>query len=217
MKLTAILSTVLLVLSVGVFTACQPASDNRPIATTATPSPETVDTAAIEAELKRIENDWPRVVREKDVAAVRRVEADDVVFVLPDGSLTTKEQDIKDMERGALTADSWEILDLKVNVLDADAATVLIHSKVTNGKYTMPNGQSIDISGEYRSIDTFARRNGEWKIVAGAGARVMQPSAATTPSPRVSPAATASPAARTSPATRPSPETRPSAAATATP
>lgn len=208
MKQTAILSTVLLVLSAGVFTACQPAADNRAV-TTATPTPETVDTAAIEAELKRIENDWPRVVREKDVAAVRRVEADDAMFVYPDGTVGTKEQDIKDMETGALTADSWEVLDLKVNVLDADAATVMGHTRVTNGKYKMPDGKTIDISGEYRFIDTFVRRNGEWKLVAGAGSRVMTPSAAASPtaSPKASPATAASPAVRTSPATRPSPAT----------
>ena len=217
MKRTAFLSTFLLVVSFGLFTACQPAADNRAVTTTATPSPEVVDTAAIETELRRIENDWPRVVREKDVAAVRRVEADDAVFVLPDGNLTTKEQDIKDMESGALSGE-WQVLDLKVNVLDADAATVLGHQRVTNGKYKMPNGTTIDISGEYRFVDTFVRRNGEWKLVAGAGVKVSQPTASaspsTSPSPRVSPTTAASPAARPPAATRPSPA---AAAPSATP
>ena len=208
MKRTAFLLTFLFVMSFGLFTACQPAADNRAVTTTATPSPEVVDTAAIETELKRIENDWPRVVREKDVANIRRVEADDGMFVTPDGNVSTKEQDIKDVESGALTGD-WQVLDLKVNVLDADAATVLGHTRVTNGKYRMPNGTTIDISGEYRFVDTFVRRNGEWKLVAAAGARIASPSPTASPTAtvRVSPTPAVSPAARTSPASRPSPAT----------
>src|SRR5688500_10234876 len=68
--------------------ACQPAADtNRSdsLAPNTNSGREAVDTAAIEAELLRIENDWPRVIKEKDVAAVGRVEADDVVIVYPDG------------------------------------------------------------------------------------------------------------------------------------
>src|SRR2546422_4871723 len=57
----------------------------------------TPDKAAIEAELTRIENDWPRIIKEHDAAAVRRMEADDAVFIYPDGSLVGKDQDIKDI------------------------------------------------------------------------------------------------------------------------
>src|SRR6267142_3469002 len=78
---------------------------------TATPEP-TPDKAAIEAELTRIENDWPRIIKEHDGAAIRRMEADDAVFVYPDGSLGDKAQDIKDTESGALSADSWEVADV---------------------------------------------------------------------------------------------------------
>jgi ketosteroid isomerase-like protein len=195
-----------------VMAACQPATQDTNRSAIATPSPETVDTAAIETELLRIENDWPRVMREKDGAAVRRVEADDVVIVYPDGSLGDKNQDIKDVESGALTAESIEMTDLKVRVLDKDAAVVTGRTIVKNGKYKMPSGQSLDISGQYRFVDTFARRNGEWKLVAGAGVPVRQPPAAS-PSPSVSPAAspraTVSPAATRSPATRPSPTATP--------
>src|SRR5260370_38084166 len=68
----------------------------------------TPDKASIEAELMRIENDWPRIIKEHDAAAVRRSAADDPGFVYPDGSLVGKDQDIKDVESGALSADPWE-------------------------------------------------------------------------------------------------------------
>jgi ketosteroid isomerase-like protein len=182
---------------------CQPsATTNR----AATPSntnaeKESVNPAAIEAELLRIERDFPRVVKEKDVEAMRRVEADDAVLVYPDGRLGNKEQDIKDVESGALSADSWEVADLKVNVLDADAAVVSGRAIVKGGKFKNPDGKTIDISGEYRFIDTFARRNRQWKLVAGASTAVQEPSAAAVgPSP-------ATPAAKASPA-KPSPSPR---------
>src|ERR1700704_1154863 len=90
-----------LAFSLVLLSGCQKASDDTNRAAPA-PTTETIDTAAIETELRRIENDWPRVIREKDVEAVKRVEADDGIFVYPDGNVGDKNTDIQDMERGAL-------------------------------------------------------------------------------------------------------------------
>lgn len=192
---------------------CQKAAENLNSAPAASPTAETVDTAAIETELLKIENDWPRIIKEKDVEAVKRVEADDGFFVYPDGTVGDKATDLKDMEAGAMSADLWEVKDLKVTVLDKDAAFVSGRSVVKNGKYKLPNGKSIDISGEYRFIDTFARRNGEWKLVAGASTQVREPGA--TPSPMASPAA--SPTAKPSPVMTASPGAKPSPVVAASP
>jgi hypothetical protein len=184
------------------FCACQKAAENsRPAV--ASPTAETVDTAAIEAELMKIENDWPRIIKERDVATVKRIEAEDAVFVYPDGSIGDKAKDVSDMESGALSADSWEVLDVKVTVLNKDAAFVSGRSVVKNGKYKLPNGKSLDISGQYRFIDTYARRNGQWQEVAGATTPIVAPEP--TPSPVASPAAKASPSIAASPAMKPSP------------
>ena len=188
--------------------ACQPAADTNRSDVSAPNSnsrAEVVDTAAIEAELRRIENDWPRIIKERDVAAVGRVEADDVILVYPDGSVGNKQQELTDVAAGNLTADSLEIKDLQVKVLDADAAIVLGHNALKNGKLKLPDGKTMDITGEYRFIDTFARRNGEWKLVAGISTRIMAPAASA--SPAASPGAKTSPsAAAASPAAaRPSP------------
>lgn len=205
MKLRDLLALSLLLVVPTVLSGCQPAGvdTNRSAVTTATP--ETVDTAAIESELLRIENDWPRVIREKDGAAARRVEADDLYLVYPDGSVGNKEQDVKDVENGMLVADSLEMADLKVHVLDKDVAYASGRIIVTNGKIKLPNGKTMDISGQYRFIDTFARRNGEWKLVAGASVPLRQPVASGSPSPAVSPSVKASPAAAASPTVRTSP------------
>lgn len=197
-----------LLFSVVLLSGCQPAKE-----TNIAPGPntnsgkETVDKAAIEAALLRIENDWPRVMKEKDAEAVRRVNADDVILVDPDGVLKDKAQDVKDIESGALSEASVEMADLKVNVLSGDAAVVVGRIIVKSGKYKTPDGKSIDISGQYRFVDTFAKRNGEWKLVAGASVPVRQPVAAA--SPTVSPAAKASPTITASPAVKASPASTP--------
>jgi ketosteroid isomerase-like protein len=219
MKRKGVLAVFCLGFSLVILNGCQPGTETNRSAQEANTNSgkETVDTASIQAELLRIENDWPRVIKEKDVAAVQRVEADDAVFVYPDGSLGDRAQDIKDMETGALSAESWEVTDLKVNVLDQESAVVSGRSIVKNGKYKTPDGKTIDISGQYRFIDTFARRNGEWKLVAGASVPIRQPAAAASPAISASPAAQTSPAKAASPATRASPATKASPATTATP
>jgi len=184
----------------------QPTTSTNTNMAIAEPTP---DRAAIETELKKIENDWPRIMKEHDASAVKRIEADDAVFIYPDGSSGDKAQDVKDIESGALSADSWEIADLKVNVLDNDSAVVSGRSIVKGGKYKMTDGKTQDISGEYRWIDTYARRNGQWQVVAGASTPVMKgPAGKPMPSPSLSPSPKASPAAKASPTTRPSPATK---------
>jgi len=162
----------------------------------------TPDKAAIEAELTRIENDWPRIIKERDGDAVRRIEADDVVIVYPDGTPGGKDQDLKDIESGALTADSWEVSEVAIKVLDKDSAIVTVRSVVKGGKYKAPDGKTNDISGEYRSVDTFVRRNEQWQLIGTASVKVRGPSSAamTSPTPRASPSMKPSPTAKTTPA-----------------
>lgn len=193
--------------------ANQQTSNSNALAT-ATPEP-TPDNAAISAELTRIENDWARIIKDRDGATVRQIEADDVIILYPDGSLGTKEDDAKDIESGAMTFDSWETSDVKVNVLSKDFALATLRYNVKNAKVKAPDGKTTDISGQYLSVDTFARRNGQWQFVALSSVKVQSPIA--TPSPTAKALPSASPAGtkpvstpRPSPVIRPSPVARPS-------
>lgn len=178
------------------------ASTNRNVA-----MPEaTPDRAAIETELTRIENDWPRIIKERDSAAVQRIEADDVMLVYPDGSLGSKQRDITDIGSGALSADSWDVSEIRVNVLDNNSAVVSLRNVVTNGKYKMADGRTQNISGQFRSIDTFTRRNGLWQLVGSATVQIPgTPPPAAKASPTGSPAAKATPVMKPSPAMKSSP------------
>jgi ketosteroid isomerase-like protein len=200
-----------LVCSLILVVACQPAGvETNRSAVATTPTPEVVNTAAIETELLRIENDWPRIIREKDVAAVGRIMADDIILIYPDGNVGNKEQELKDIGAGALTAESIEMADLKVHVIDNDAAYVTGRTVLNRAKYQPTTEVALEISGHYRFLDTFARRNGEWKLVAGASVPLRQPPTAS-PSPTVSVSPASSPATRPSPASTRSPGASPAA------
>ena len=198
----AALSTLL---QFGCATPPNPPSTNANMAT-----PEaTPDTAAIEKELLRIENDWPRVIKERDGQAVRRVDADDVHLLSWDGSVSGKEDDAKFIESGAITSESIQMSDLKVTILDKDAAVVTGLMDIKGGKIKAPD-RTVDVSGPYRFVDTFARRNNEWKLIASSSVRVLNPvSAAASPTPKASPSA--------SPAVKPTPSVKPTPTARATP
>jgi len=214
--LSVVILLAAMALAFSQFGCAAPQNNNTSTVSTATPEP-TPDKAAIEAELIKIENDWPRIIKERDGAAVRRMEADDAFIVYPDGQAGGREQDIKDIEAGALSADSWEIADLKVNVLDKDAAVVSLRNTVKNGKYKMADGRSNDISGQYRSVDTFMRRDGQWQLVASATVKIQAPTAAASPTPKASLSPGAAPAITPAAKAKEPPPPKPSPAAKASP
>jgi len=159
---------------------CNPSADtNSPLTTnrnSATPPAETVNVASVETELKKIESDWANAYKTKDAATVRRVLADDAVMTYPDGTLGTKSDEIQFAETGAFSAESWETLDQKVKVLDADAALMTGRTVIKNGKLKDPKSQQmIDISGEYRFLDVFAKRNGSWQVIASQVTKIASP------------------------------------------
>lgn len=130
-------------------------------------APEPVNTASIEAELIKMERDWAGAFRTRDAETVRRILADDIVITYPDGVRATKQEEVQAIETGAITADSWELVDTKVTVLDANAAFITGKGVVKNGFSKDPKGgKPIDISGEYYFLDVYAKKNGRWQAVA---------------------------------------------------
>lgn len=184
-------STALMLLFIAALTslsgcASAPNNSNANIAV-ATPEP-TPDKATIETELTGIENDWPRIIKERDGATVRRIEADDVVIIYPDGSTGTKEEDAKSIEAGLFTFDSWDTLEVRVNVIDKNLAIVTLHYEVKKAIVRSADGKSsMDMSGQYLSLDTFARRNGQWQFIALSSVKIKPEVLAAMPKPTPSP------------------------------
>ena len=191
-------------LMVIVLSGCQPAADtNRNLAAaSATPAKETFDPVAIEAEVIRIEREWYNATKTHNADAAKGFLADNAVIVYPDGTSATKADEIRSIESGAMSSDSYEMVESKVTVINADSAFITGRSVIKNGKYNVPGQKKpIDISGEYRFLDVYARRDGKWQVVASQAVKI-EPAAVA--------AAAASPAASVSPsraAASPSPKT----------
>ncbi len=143
--------------------------------TTANANAPAANTAAVETELMQMEHDWADTIKTRDVAVIKRIEAEDITLVYPTGTTGDRAQDVKDLESGALTADAWDLSDMKVRVFDQDAAVVTGRSTIKNGKYKNTNGKVDDISGEYRFTDMFVKRGGHWQVVASQGTKVQKP------------------------------------------
>jgi ketosteroid isomerase-like protein len=200
----SVLSVALVLLTVLGLAGCQPARDTNLNATaTASPAKETFDPAAIQAEVLNVERDWFRAGETYDVEAIRRIVADDAVLVYPDGTPGTKADEVRIAETKAITG-RWEMIDPKVTVLSADSAFITGRSSIKDGKYKEPTmAKAIDISGEYRFLDVYARRNGRWQVVASQATKVAVQTPAASPtasaaaappsSPRPSPTATKTP------------------------
>jgi ketosteroid isomerase-like protein len=186
-------------LIVLVLTGCQPAADtNRNLAAaSATPARETFDPTAIEAEVIRIEREWYNATKTHSAEAAKGFLADNAVIVYPDGTAATKADEIRAIESGEMTADTYEMLESKVTVINADSAFITGRSTIKNGKYAVPGQKKpIDISGEYRFLDVYARRDGKWQVVASQAVKIDP---AVVAAAAASPAASASPSAKTSP------------------
>jgi ketosteroid isomerase-like protein len=141
-----------------------------------TATPEKIDTAAIQTELIKLEREWADAVKNGDADTVRRVLADDIVVVNPDGSTSTKAEEVDAVQARVVTMESWDISDPKVTVLDANNGFVTGRGLIKNGKSKLPNSQkTIDISGEYRFLDVYARRNGKWQAVASQTTPIATP------------------------------------------
>ena len=169
-----VLSVTLLAVILG---GCQQADTNRNAAVAAaTPAKEKVDPAAIEAEILKLEREWMDAPKTKNAEAVRRVVADDAVLVYPDGTVANKADEVRTVEAGDVTSDSFEMVESKVTVIDADAALLSGRSSIKNGKYRDPNTkQTIDISGEYRFLDVYAKRDGKWQVIASQATKILAP------------------------------------------
>jgi len=165
----------LVIAVVMVLNGCQPALDtNRNTAVaTATPAKEAFDQAAIEAEITKLEREWADSNKTHNAEAVKRIVADNAVIVYPDGSTATKADEVRTIESGSITADAFEMIDPKVTVIDADSAFITGRSVIKNGKYAAPNKKRIDISGEYRFLDVYAKRDGKWQAVASQATKIL--------------------------------------------
>ncbi len=116
--------------------------------------------ASAEAELKKIEQDWLDAYIKSDAAFIKNIESDDYSVTEPDGTVTSKADDIKSVTEKKFVLKTATLSDFKCRMLGENAAVVTATLKLTG----TDDGQ--EISGDFRGIDVFEKKDGKWQSVA---------------------------------------------------
>ena len=113
-----------------------------------------------DAELKAIEQQWLDAYIKGDAAFIKGVEADDYTIVEPDGSVSTKADDVKAVTDKKFVLKTATMSDFKCRMLGDNHALVTAAIKITG------TDDGEDISGDYRAMDVFEKKDGKWMAVA---------------------------------------------------
>jgi uncharacterized protein (TIGR02246 family) len=122
--------------------------------------------AGAESELKALERQWSDAYVKGDSAFLKSIETDDFRLVDPEGNVVTKAQDIKELEAKTFTVESATVGKLEVRMLGEKFAYVTGLSTM-KGTY-----KGKDISGQYRFLDVFEKKDGKWQAIASQITRV---------------------------------------------
>ncbi|MFL6520209.1 MAG: nuclear transport factor 2 family protein [Chthoniobacterales bacterium] len=113
--------------------------------------------AGAEAELKTLEQQWLDAYAKGDTAFLKTVEADGWTLVDSDGTIATKDKDIKELGDKTFVCKSASMSDAKVNMMGENFAYVTGIVKMA-GSY---KGKEFDES--FRAVDVFEKKNGKWQ------------------------------------------------------
>jgi len=109
--------------------------------------------------LKAIEQQWLDAYIKGDAAFIKGVEADDYTIVEPDGSVSTKADDVKAVTDKKFVLKTATMSDFKCRMLGDSHAVVTAAIKITG------TDDGEDISGDYRAMDVFEKKDGKPKVV----------------------------------------------------
>jgi len=118
-----------------------------------------------EQEVLKVENDWSEAAIKGDVSALKQLYADEFLATYPDGSTTNKSQEIENYASGDFRLVSYKFEDMKVHVYGEVAVVTCLNTIKATFK-------DKDISGIYRGMDVFVKRDGRWQCVATQAAAV---------------------------------------------
>jgi CheY-like chemotaxis protein len=117
-------------------------------------------------ELMVLERQWAEAYRNRNVAALDRIWAEDFVLASTFGGTRHKDEALS-MIMSQLAFEFFVTFDVRGNIFDDTAVTT--GRAIAKGSH---NGQ--DISGEYRYTNTFAKRRGVWQAISSHLSRIEQ-------------------------------------------
>jgi hypothetical protein len=122
--------------------------------------------ADVEATVKKIEQQLIDGIVKSDNSPFEKYLTSDYLGIGPDGVTQNKSELLSDIKSGTLKLESSMLSDIKVQVADADMAVVVYR---TNDKGTY---KGKDITGEYRWLDVFVKRDGKWQVAIDQGTQI---------------------------------------------
>ncbi|MBM82554.1 MAG: hypothetical protein CMJ78_18475 [Planctomycetaceae bacterium] len=123
----------------------------------------------IAKELKQFSNQWAQAFVNKDPSVPKRFFADDFAYIMPDGSVYTKEAFLELFQTFTenRTIKTWVLTDLKVRVYGSDFAVVTGADNFTG---TDEDGNPFNLKGRWTNV--WVRKGGTWQVVAGHGSKL---------------------------------------------
>ena len=125
-------------------------------------------TADVDATIKKIEQELTDTIVKSDTSAFEKYLASDYLGIGPDGATQNKSELLADIKSGTLKLESSNLSDMKVQVAEADMAVVVYRSD-DKGTY-----KGKDITGQYRWLDVFVKRDGKWQIAIDQGTQIAK-------------------------------------------
>ena len=114
-----------------------------------------------ETELKAIEQQWLDAYMKGDAAFLKTLLAEDYTIVEPDGTVTTKAEDIKAVTDKKFVLKTATMSDFKCRMLGDNHAVITAALKMSG------SADGEEFSGDYRATDVFEKKDGKWMAVAG--------------------------------------------------
>jgi hypothetical protein len=122
----------------------------------------------VEATVKKIEQELIDTLVKSDTSAFEKYLTSDYLGIGPDGVTQNKSQLLADIKSGTLKLESSNLSDMKVQVTGADMA-VVVYRTDDKGTY-----KGKDITGQYRWLDVFVKRDGKWQIAIDQGTQIAK-------------------------------------------
>ncbi len=136
---------------------------NKPVnsannAAAATP----VNTAALEADLKKLTTDMAASLVKNDIPAMEKVYGENYMFVGPDGSVATRAQRVEAMKTGDTKYESITYDDIAVRTNPEGTGAIVISKAAVKGK-----NMGRDVNGLYRVSHVWSKTKDGWRMANG--------------------------------------------------
>jgi ketosteroid isomerase-like protein len=127
-------------------------------------TPSAKDSGAA-TELKQMEQDWADSYKANDAEKLSRIVADDWRVIVPDGSASTKAEEIADLKSGRKKVETIEFGPIDVKLIGSVGIV-----QGSNTRKSSHDGK--DTSGKFAWTDVFAKRDDKWVAVRSQVARL---------------------------------------------